>query len=367
MDMGKFGWDLDAPFNVTIAFDGDSEEEEIKLSYNISLRTAIVTILDKDCNNTIGLSIVDVTHETDITSATHGALDVTLDVKQDTVVGSPIWTNGTKTGEGFIKFCVRVDLVLDDANQTSANFHEQKLLLTIGLSQGFSVMSDIDLLRDDADEEIEDVQVIFDLFSCHCNASAYCVDETLYQGDDVYICVSADPDSDVEIDSVDDLDFTQGSLSIMAINDGSEDDLTEVLYTGKTALIRSQMRSLFFLEPNPDPVSVTGQVSFIFGDVRRTLRIESLLRGSEHAPRKMQEPEDVESAGFKTTLQLLDAPAPTSPENEGTGGIGTFPLIASIFGAFAGVAIIAFAFVLRKKKDDDEEPADGEALCNDLA
>jgi hypothetical protein len=208
---------------------------------------------------------------------------------------------GTQTGEGFIELCVRVDLVLGDANQTSANFHEQNLLVTVGLSQGFSMMSLLDLVCDEADEKSEDVQAVFNLPWCHCNAEAICVNDILNQGDEVYICVSTDPGSDVEIASVNDLDSNQDSISILAIKDGTEDALTKVLYTGKTALIRSQIRSLFFLDPNPEPVFVTGQVSLIFGSGCRSLRIASLLRGPVQR-RKQGTKEETESAGLNTQL-----------------------------------------------------------------
>lgn len=356
-ELGKFDWDLPQPFNVSVTFTGDSGGEEIKLSYNISRRTAIISIYEKDCQTLVGDDVVAVSQQTKNTSPKHGQLDVTLDVNQLNVVSSTIWSNGTSTGEGFIDLCVRVDLVLDDTNQTSVNFHEQKLMLTIELSQGFQV-ADIVLDREDADTEQQNAQVNFELTSCQCNATADClVNETLYQGDDVYICVFADPGSDIEIAAVEEFDFVQGDLRILAIDNSTEDLLTAVLSVGKTVIIRSQMRSDFFVQATLGPVLAEGKVSLIFGGaVARSLRLDSILSSSGQGSRMTQVAQP-ENHPFQSILSLADSTTISVSNGESTEGSNrsAAPLIGGIIGGACAFGALLVAFALRKKRGDDEE------------
>lgn len=138
VELDMFDWDLERTGPVTVIF--ADEEEEMRLSYNISLHTAVVRIFAADCLDPVALHVIAVSLESNATSSTHGRLDVELDVNQtaSSIVGSSIWRDSKTTKEGFIDLCVRVDLILDNDEQTSVNFHEQQLYLTIGLSQGFN-------------------------------------------------------------------------------------------------------------------------------------------------------------------------------------------------------------------------------------
>jgi hypothetical protein len=162
---------------------------------------------------------------------------------------------------------------LDDAAQTSVNFHEQKLYLSIGLSQGFAI-SQIDVDRDEADEKNQDAQVEFGITSCHCNVTRDCVNDVLVQGADVFICVFTPADSDIVISAVEELDFNQGTFSVAAVNNSVSDALTAVSLFGKTAVIRTQLRSEFFDATNPANMTAVGNVSIRFSNsTRRNLRI----------------------------------------------------------------------------------------------
>lgn len=325
------------------------------MTYSISHRTATVNILDITCKNIVASSIVRASHSTTIASPTHSLLSVVLDIDQETVVTSSIWKDGTTTGEGLIELCVRADLVLDDSAQTSVNFHEQKLYLTIGLSQGFSV-SQIDLERDAADVTNEEAQVDFGITSCQCNANRKCVSEILLQGDDVFICVFAPSDSGVEISAIGELDFIQGSLTIPAVQNSTSDALTEVFLFGKSAVIRTQLRSELFDNINPANLTASGEVSVRFGNVtRRNLRFgvgKALHRYRFGDVRIMQEQVQDEQAGFLVNMKLA-----SSQRTEGRrDGSKTGDIIGGVIGGLAGIAFVVVVLLLvRRRRNSDKE------------
>ena len=356
---GKFDWDLERVGPVTVVFTDASEGEDIKMTYSISHRTTIVKIFDVTCQNLVVPGIVVVSQKTKITSPTHSLLSVNLDINEQSVVTSSIWKDGETTGEGFIELCVRVDLVLDDAAQTSVNFHEQKLYLSIGLSQGFAI-SQIDIDRDEADKKNQDAQVDFGITSCHCNATRGCVNDVLVQGDDVFICVFTPADSDIVISAVEELDFIQGSFSVAAVNNSMTDALTAVSLLGKTAVIRTQLRSEFFDATNPSNMTAMGKVSVRFGNsTRRNLRIgtgSSVNYNGDIRSRMMQGQVQEEKAGFAVNMAL----APRDLSDNTKSGVNAGALIGGLVGGFAGVAIIVALLLARRRKKDDEddEPLD---------
>ena len=61
-------------------------------------------------------------------------LKVDVYVAEDTIVESPYWTEHADGVNGFIDFCLRVDLFLD---VESENFHETKMKLNVNLTSGF--------------------------------------------------------------------------------------------------------------------------------------------------------------------------------------------------------------------------------------
>ena len=353
--LGKFDWDLERVGPVTVVFTDASEGEDIKMTYSISHRTAIIKIFDISCQNIVAQGIVEVSQKTKITSPTHSLLSVNLDINEQSVVTSSIWKDGVTTGEGFIELCVRVDLVLDDAAQTSVNFHEQKLYLSIGLSQGFAI-SQIDVDRDEADEKNQDAQVDFGITSCHCNATRVCVNDVLVQGADVFICVFTPTDSDIVISAVEELDFKQGSFSVAAVNNSVSDALTTVSLFGKTAVIRTQLRSEFFDATNPANMTAVGNVSIRFGNsTRRNLRIGtgSLLdNDGAVGPRSMLQGQvQDEKAGFAVNMAL----APLDLSDNTQSGVKSGALIGGLVGGFAGAAIIVALLLARRRKRDEED------------
>jgi hypothetical protein len=102
--LGKFDWDLERVGPVTVVFTDASEGEDIKMTYSISHRTAVIKIFDISCQNLVAQGIVQVSQKTKITSPTHSLLSVNLDINEQSVVTSTIWKDGQTTGEDSSSF-----------------------------------------------------------------------------------------------------------------------------------------------------------------------------------------------------------------------------------------------------------------------
>ena len=369
IEVGKFDWYLERIGPVTVSFSDKSEEDEIKLTYSISHRNATVKVYDITCENQVPSTVINVLQSRQINSPSLSQLNVVLDINQAIVANSNIWTDGQTKAEGLIEICVRVDLVLDNAEKTSVNFHEQKLYMTIGLSQGFTV-SQIDLDREAAEQKDEEAQVDFGITSCQCSFDRKCGNEVLVQGEMLFLCVNAPLDSDIEISDVEELSLTQGSRIISAVRNGTSDALTDVSLFGKVAFIRTQLPSNLFDRFDPGNLTAVGQVSLRFGSGRRRhLRIrfgnfyhghfvrvrgfpivESINKKLNN--RKLQENNQEDQAKFVVRMALAPIEENRAEKSEKTGAIA-----GGIIGGLVGVVLIAFivAKVNRGRKFDQNE------------
>jgi hypothetical protein len=259
----QFQWDIARVGTADLTFIEDSGNMEIVLSYNISRHETKIQVLEEDCLTQVPENVTSLTSDLVITTTTHGDLSVNVDIKLDAILDSAIW-NDLSVGEGYISMCVRVDLLLGDAAETSVTFHEQKLFVTIDLLQGFEVTG-IDLDRLDAEEEDGDAALNHTLSACQCDESFTCTPYVLTQGSNVYICVETTTPN-LEIAEVRDLVLTQGAFNVTPVVDGVPDALSVVLINGKQASIRYQMISAFFRDPDPEDVIANGAVLLAFTD-----------------------------------------------------------------------------------------------------
>lgn len=282
-DVQQFQWDITRVGDAEVAFSEDASSSEIIIHYNISLRETRIQVFEDDCATVVDPSVIELTSELAATSPTHGNFSVNVDIKQEGVLGSSIW-NDTSLEEGSISMCIRVDLLLGDTD-TSVTFHEQKVFVSISLLQGFEVTG-IDLERTAASEEDGDAEFDYVLTACQCDESFTCVNTTLTQGSDVFICVETTAPN-VEIAEVRQVRFSQGAFNVTPVVDGVSDALSEVIVDGKRASIRYQMISEFFQETSPDDVIADGLVLLTFTDDigTRHLRSADIVPG---APRALQ-------------------------------------------------------------------------------
>lgn len=268
VEMDKFEWDIERIGNARLSFSEEFDMGEIMLDYNISLRDVAIQLYEVDCNTTVPSTVVTATGAVTQTSLRHANLTVSVDVVQENVTSSPIWSD-VSLGEGLISMCIRVDMLLEDG--TSVHFHEQRLRVTIGLLQGFEVGA-VDLSRVSPDEEDGDAVVDYEIVACQCNVDFECLSPTLTQGAAAFLCVSS-LDATVEIIDIQELSFTQGSYSVNSIVDGEEDQFTTVTILDKKALIRTQMLSVFFEQYAPEDVIAQGYALLGFTDAEGRRRL----------------------------------------------------------------------------------------------
>lgn len=363
----KFSWYLERVGNATVVFDESADANEILLSYNVSLRTAIISVLDQDCITVIDEDVVGISQQTTPTSPTHGLLEVFLDLKEDAIKESPLWTDGSDTSTGYVDFCVRVDLRLNDGS--SVNFDEHKFHVTIGLSAGFDISEVVDMDRDAAQEIFTEVVSTYEVQSCQCNESYICEEETLSQGDELYICVYTNV-TNIEISAIEELDLLQGSLSISAVSDSTEDALTSVSLFGKLAVIRTQLRSVLFAETDPEDLRVTGICSITFSnDTETSSSGRRILQLEDGGVRNLQSasPPDDEDAAFNIEVGLSRDLADGN-ENNNSGSKGS-RIVGMILTGFGLMVMAVFAVVVFRKKrvHDDDKKKDEQGPPNEVS
>lgn len=317
-DPEQFQWDIARVGNAEVAFSEDASSSEIIIHYNISLRDTRIQVFKDDCTTEVNSSVIELTSGLVPTSTTHGNFTVNVDIKQEGVLGSSIW-NDTGISEGSISMCIRVDLLLSDA-ETSVTFHEQKVYMTVSLLQGFEVTG-IDLERTSATVENGDAEFDYFLTACQCNELFTCVNTTLTQGSDVFICVETTAPN-VEIAQVRQVRFIQGTFNVTPVVDGVADALSEVTVDGKLARIRYQMISAFFEEANPDDVVANGLVLLSFTDDSG----RRLLRSAKIVP---WVPRDLEDSNEEFKVQLALA---ASEDSSSATAIRGFASVVAVIG-----------------------------------
>lgn len=325
IDLGTFdGWDIERMGPAEIAFSSESDTE-IKLRYNISIRDTNVTAFEIDCSTPVPPTVAKMRSKRSIKSPTHADFDVDIDLVQNNVTDyAGVWTD-LSVGEGLISMCVRVDLMLPPYSVT---FHEQKLFINVNLLQGFFV-TNIDLNRQNATEETGEVDVDYNLTACHCTSDRTCIDSTLSQGSDVYICVETLSDN-LEIVEIRELSMVQGAFNTTPVLEGDADPLTQVTVAGKEAQIRYQIISAFFSDPFPEDIVVSGAVLLAFVDDNG----RRLLRNVKIVPRELNQEDAAskekaeESFGLRLAVESANPQEPTTTSGACARGLAI---------AFAGV------------------------------
>jgi len=288
----------------------------------------------------------------------YNGLRVDALIDEAKVANSPIWTAFAINNTARIDLCARVDLT-DTASGTSYNFHEQKLSVTIDLTQGFTVTG-VGVGREAATEVATTSSVNAGLSVCKCGETAVCSDTTpLVQGDALFICISSTV-AGVRVASVQNLTLVQASTPVYnssVIAGGlSTNTVTSLGFVGTTAVVQTQLPSGLFTPSNVGvPLTGSGRVLISIGDGRvRSLRFaidNSVDDLGSSVSRKMQDQTNETQTGFSFTINL----APREMEEAPQAADNTALFIGVIIGAIAGVAIIvAVVLATRRKKEYDK-------------
>lgn len=332
IDVPQFSWFIDRVGNATFSLDESSPaSSEIQLHYNISIRdTQIQAFEGDDCSTPLPSYIATLDSVTTITSPSFANFTLILDLHANVTNYPAVWTD-----DGLIFICLRVDLLLPSST-TSVTFHEQKLFLSVGLLQGFSITG-VDLDRLNATEETGSVDVDFNVTGFQCDQDGNPSDAVLTQGSDVFLCVETTSDN-VEIADVRELQMTQGGFSTTPIISGVEDPLTAVTVNGKNATIRYQIISEFFSEPNPEDIVATGSVLLAFtdNDGRRVLCTVEFGDATQAYARELDE--EKTETGFNVRMQVESA---FTLESSSAGTLSAFSFLLALGMIARGVVAVA--------------------------
>jgi hypothetical protein len=323
--LGKTDWDIDRIGDITVNFTEVATEEEIMITFSIHRRDATVRVFQEDCMTAVDESVIGLETTRASVTGTKDTLEVFLDIKQDSVSESPIFSEiDTETGK--ISICVRVDL-FSATDMSSVVFYDQQLFVTVDMTADFAV-KDIDLVRG---FDRVDVGASFDyaVTACQCNESFECEPQILTQASDALICIETNA-TNVEIASVRQLVFKQGSLAQNAVGDGAEDELTIVNVSGKKAVVRTKLASAFFELDFPENIEATGVCTLKFVDDNGLVR---RLTAPVNTGRILQQAGGDQPEEVRFAVELfLDAGA----ESSGTDKIATtvsFMMAVMVYGA----------------------------------
>jgi hypothetical protein len=323
--LGKTDWDIDRVEDITVTFAESTAEEEIKIMFSIHRRDATVQVFQEDCTTAVDESVIGVDTTRSPITGTKDTLEVFLDIKQDSVSESPIFSL-IDSEAGKISICVRVDL-LSATDMSSVVFFDQKLFLTVDMTAGFAV-TDIDLVLG---IDSVDIGASFDygMTACQCNEAFECEPQSLTQFSDTLICIETNT-SNVEIASVRQLVFNQGSLAQNAVDNGAEDELTIVIVSGKKAVIRTKLASAFFGQDFPENVEAIGVCTLKFVDNNGPVR---RLNAPVNIGRILQEDSEGQAAEAGFDVELFFEEVNESSGADKTTTVMPFMMGAMLYGA----------------------------------
>jgi hypothetical protein len=273
------GWDIFKLQNATIAFDDESKTEEIKMYFNVSDRARQITVFESDCRTPVSSTVISATGDFVIRSEAHGDLTVSLDIKEETIADSPIWSwDEGESNLANIDICVRVELLVQklDDSTIGVNFLHAELSVTLDMSIGFDSAT---IVAEEESFGVDDRSVSADflLESCQCNDAWECILEPIAQSEFLNICLLTNS-SGTRFESLDSFQLKQpvvgGTLLDKKVQAGEAmSELTTVVVNGNRLKITTQPANFFFLNDNANVIA-EGFAVIEFGatGVRRLLR-----------------------------------------------------------------------------------------------
>jgi hypothetical protein len=282
--LSKFDWDMERVGDAIVVFSDSTASREITLSYIISNREFKVSVFEQNCVTPVPDTVIGIWSESIIATSTHSNLAVYLDVKLDAIArSSPIWMD-LGGAQVILLLCVRVDLVLPDDgihHETSINFHEQKLHLTVDLRQGFSLVKVVALKQN-----LNNATEISATFGCSNNNS------------DEFVCLNFNV-TGIEICAVSSLSFIQGNMTISPTE-------VAVTITSNGVVIHALLPSIFFDGDQSKDISVQGVVSLCF---------DSTIATDPGNDREHQQNALKPGQAF-TVSMIIDRAPPTAPHSD---------------------------------------------------
>jgi hypothetical protein len=214
-----------------------------------------------------------------IRSEAHGDLTVSLDIKEETIADSPIWSwDEAESNLANIDICVCVELLVQklDNSTIGVNFLHAELSVTLDMSIGFDSAT---IVAEEESLGVVDRSVSADLLlkSCQCNDAWECILEPIALSEFLNICLLTNS-SGTQFESPDSFQLNQpivgGTLLDKKVQAGEAmSELTTVVVNGNRLKITTQPANFFFLNDNANVIA-EGFAVIEFGatGVRRLLR-----------------------------------------------------------------------------------------------
>lgn len=209
-------------------------------------------------------------------------VDLFVDINQETISSSRYYTEAQDGLSAEIAFCVRGSYVYDDDNDASTpdqgvNFHETVLTISVDLTANFT-LSAISVDRTGADDASADLLCRLRAYFCEGDDNVEIDPPVLTQGDDLQFCVEVDTEdrtnffirdimeTDVEQDNNVNGVFREAGDEFDDIVVGYEPDfLTTKNCVAGVCQVRTQLKSKYFADLFPNPLSIAGSALCALG------------------------------------------------------------------------------------------------------
>lgn len=265
-------WEIDLQEDFpTIDFDPNRTNQQVILQYDgpvlNSDRSVEATLFLDDCQRKpflLAKSVfANITNTTD-----DGQLRVTVEIDQETVTRSRYFTE-IDTAEGRISFCLRLDYFYQGIG---LNFHETVINVDVNLSANFTISVETDKVV--ATRNVASASLDYPIIAYFCDDSNAELDDfpVLTQGDILQVCVQIDEDqvqSNVYVKDILNLRLEQDQLDTVFVTnpivDTVEDAVTANICAFGICNIRMLLVSQWFVEPEPDNISLIGIALLAFG------------------------------------------------------------------------------------------------------
>ena len=391
---GDFNWEITPEDGFpSIAFDDASASKEVVFKYNFTGTTGpykylVSSLLDKNCNQTADASLAI------IQNVSGNALEVDLDIIQETITSSSSYNENAEGTSATIDFCLRIDYDYKDATTgdvESINFHETTVTITVDLTANFTLAS-ITTNRTAATEDNANANLDYPVEAYYCqDNNGEVPGSVLTQGSLLQFCVRMfeNVTADVYVEDIMEFTLTQpGSVPLTApsrpIVNTQPDPLTEKLCIEMGICnIKHQLSSKWFAVPNPKPLRVDGVAILAFGKAssmpsaapgNRRLRVP--IRGllsADQVKAMMERQLEAEAAAHKQVaiyqpdrkLQATDSPfglnvaldsdAGQQPTTKSTQGSNTAVIAIVVVVLLLVAGCLLYFFCARKKKTVQEE------------
>eukprot|EP00574_Skeletonema_japonicum_P005926 CAMPEP_0201714762 /NCGR_PEP_ID=MMETSP0593-20130828/1097_1 /ASSEMBLY_ACC=CAM_ASM_000672 /TAXON_ID=267983 /ORGANISM="Skeletonema japonicum, Strain CCMP2506" /LENGTH=493 /DNA_ID=CAMNT_0048204065 /DNA_START=80 /DNA_END=1561 /DNA_ORIENTATION=- len=302
-------WALElASFNSNFTKDSG---DEIILKYKIGKgRNHKITVLKKGCKDAIYTANVISKSSTspNADDSTLENLEVSLDVKKNTIVGSNIWDSTNQ----IVELCVRVEL-LSSTTENVIKKLERNFGIKLLFDTAFQTIADAKFGQIFLESEQTDAQVENYIKACTCDSkeSFGCNQNVLGPNDFLNLCIKS-VDKEMEINYLDSLKMTQGDLTLNIVQ---KKDLVDDSISSKSKVplengvhVATVIPSSFFSYETSTSAQVSGVVFLKLAGSRRRLAVEiddfpSPVTTRGRALQQRQSADDLESA-FAMEIQL---------------------------------------------------------------